>query len=76
MNAVGRLKNRRKKNQEDPEQRREFTVHDRELLSKDITYLLRELHDEAMNFKGVSFISTISLRIFQIPLIKILVIKI
>ena len=53
MRGVGRLKNKKRKNDKQ-EARREFTAYDREMLSKDIAFLVNELHDEAMNFKGVS----------------------
>ena len=57
--AGGRLRNTRRRGgeQKENQNRKElpkFSAIDKELLSKDISYLIRELHDEAMNFKEVS----------------------
>ena len=54
MQIGGRLKKRYKAVDEDQQAKREITAYDREILSKDISYILKELHDDAMNFKGVS----------------------
>lgn len=51
--AGGRIGRLRKKPAETAAKTTALTI-DKEMLSKDISYLIRELHDEAMNFKEVS----------------------